>query len=107
MSCSCRSSWWREVGGGCTRIEGFETVPKQKKKKERKYIFYSFTMMDFGAFMRALSKTEDRKVGPIEPCIDHGAKHFAKRKEQVLLSLSRARALSLFPFFLSCLLFDH
>jgi FKBP-type peptidyl-prolyl cis-trans isomerase len=39
-------------------------------------------MMDFGEFMRALSKTENRKVGPIEPCIDHGAKHFAKRKEQ-------------------------
>ena len=39
--------------------------------------------MDFKDFMRALSKSDRGKAeAPIEPCIEHGAKHFAKRKEQ-------------------------
>ena len=39
--------------------------------------------MDFREFMLALSHGSDEVEEPIEPCIEHGAKHFEKRKEQV------------------------
>ena len=41
--------------------------------------------IDFGDFMAALSRDAAKAEPPIEPCIEQGAKHFAKRKEQAEL----------------------